>query len=290
VSRTLDPPIKSEDDNTFHEAPPKICYNQSMNFFLQSFLVAISINLFMFIPAFILKTDKITDISYAVTFAVVALAGYAQSTQTVFHKIILALVLMWSARLGTFLFIRINKMGKDVRFDGIRENFLKFLQFWLLQGATVFVVMLAALYGFSKDFSNVKLQLLTGAAVFITGLMFEATADAQKFKFNNNPKNKGQWIDVGVWRASRHPNYLGEMMVWTGMYLVAVGALSKSERIITLLSPVYIICLLLFVSGVPMLEKSAMLKWGKDKNYLKYKNQVPSVLPSLGSLKRMVSK
>jgi steroid 5-alpha reductase family enzyme len=80
------------------------------------------------------------------------------------------------------------------------------------------------------------------------------------------------------------------MMVWTGMYLVAVGALSKSERIITLLSPVYIICLLLFVSGVPMLEKSAMLKWGKDKNYLKYKNQVPSVLPSLGSLKRMVSK
>ncbi|NDC94486.1 DUF1295 domain-containing protein, partial [bacterium] len=95
----------------------------------------------MFVPAFIYKTDKLTDISYAVTFAVVAIAGFLRSEQMTLHKIVLLLVLMWSLRLGTFLFIRINKMKKDVRFDGMREYFFKFLRFWLLQGATVFVVL-----------------------------------------------------------------------------------------------------------------------------------------------------
>jgi steroid 5-alpha reductase family enzyme len=257
-----------------------------MNQILFSFLVSIGINLVMFVPAFIFKTDKITDISYAVTFAVVAIASYMQSAESVLHKIVLVLVLMWSVRLGTFLFIRINKIGHDSRFDGIREKFFLFLRFWVLQGATVFVVMLAPIFVFAQKDTHLSLLSIFGIVIFIKGLIIEAIADAQKFRFNNDVRNKGKWIDVGIWRASRHPNYLGEMMVWTGMYITVVNSLSSRGTFVALLSPLYIIGLLLFVSGVPLLEKSANKKWGKEKSFVSYKSQVPTLLPSISSIRR----
>lgn len=260
----------------------------NMNLLLFGLLVSLGINLVMFVPAFIFKTDKITDISYAVTFAVVGLAGYTQSTQKLLHKIVLACVLFWSVRLGGFLFIRINKIGKDSRFDGMRDKFFSFLRFWVLQGATVFVVMLAPLLVFAQKDVKITPVSVVGIVIFFVGLVIEAFADAQKFSFNNDSKNKGKWIDKGVWRASRHPNYLGEMMVWTGMYLAVVNSLSSKGTFAALLSPLYIISLLLFVSGVPLLEKSADEKWGKDKAYQAYKKQVPVVVPSIGSIKRAV--
>lgn len=242
----------------------------------------------MFIPAFIYKTDKITDISYAVTFATVAAAGYVRSTQTNLHKLITFLVLLWSFRLGTFLFIRINRIGKDVRFDGMREHFFLFLRFWVLQGATVFVVMLAPIFVYIQKAPSVSLITIVGSILFLAGLLIEAIADSQKFEFNNDSKNKGKWIDVGIWRASRHPNYLGEMMVWTGMYAVVFSTLNATHRLIALASPLYIIGLLLFVSGVPLLEKSARLKWGKDMKYVEYTKKVPVLLPTLKSAKRVI--
>jgi steroid 5-alpha reductase family enzyme len=259
-----------------------------MNIILFALIVSIGINLAMFVPAFIYKTDKITDISYAVTFAVVATAGYLRSTHELLHKIVLFLVLVWAARLGTFLFIRINKIGKDVRFDGMREKFFAFLQFWLLQGATVFVVMLAPLCVFQQKSVSVSAVAVIGAILFLLGVLLEATADAQKFRFNSDPSKKGSWIDEGIWRISRHPNYLGEMAVWTGMYIVATTVLSGISLFISALSPLFIYSLLLFVSGIPLLEKSATKRWGTDKKYIEYKLKVPVLIPSINSIKRIV--
>lgn len=262
------------------------CYTTVMNFILWTFTVSIVINIIMFVPAFIYRTDKLTDISYALTFAVVATAGFMRSEQTSLHKIVLLLVLLWAFRLGTFLFIRINKIKKDVRFDGMREYFFKFLRFWLLQGATVFVVLLAASLAFMQKQTTVSWLSVVGIAVFVIGLVIEATADMQKFNFSSKASNKGMWIDEGIWRTSRHPNYLGEMMVWIGMYFVVLASLTGNQWIWALLSPLYIVTLLLFVSGVPLLEKSADKKWGTNPAYKKYKKQVPAVLPTVGSIKR----
>lgn len=259
---------------------------KSMNFILCTLLVSIGINLVMFVPAFIYKTDKVTDISYAITFVIVAISGYLRSEQTAVHTILLLLTFLWSFRIGTFLFIRINKMKKDVRFDGMRDRFFAFLRFWLLQGATVFIVMLAVSLGFMQKTTDFNLISLLGIVVFVTGLIIETAADAQKYKFNSDTGNKGKWIDVGVWRASRHPNYLGEMMVWTGMYLVVIPSLTATGALWALTSPLYIICLLMFVSGVPLLEKSADKKWGTDPAYKRYKKEVSVVLPNINSIKR----
>lgn len=259
-----------------------------MNIFLFALIISLGINIIMFIPAFIYKTDKITDISYAVTFGVVAVAGYLRSDRTPLHTAILIAVLAWAFRLGTFLFIRINKIGKDVRFDGMRDKFFAFLRFWLLQGATVFVVMLGAVSAYSRNNASISAAVIVGLAIFALGLLIEAVADAQKFRFGSDPKNKGTWIDVGIWRASRHPNYLGEMMVWIGMFVAVFSSLSTMGRLVAVISPLYIVSLLLFVSGVPLLEASAEKKWGTLKDYRAYKKLVPSLIPSIGSIRRAI--
>lgn len=257
-----------------------------MSIILFSLLVSMGINIIMFLPAFRYKTDKLTDISYAVTFLVVGFANYLKSTKTTFHALLLALMVAWAARLGTFLFIRITAMKKDARFDGMRDNFWLFLRFWLLQGLTVFVVSISATLAFGYDAPRIGWLAWTGVFVFVVGLLLEAIADAQKFRFNAR-NTKGEWIDTGIWRISRHPNYLGEMLVWTGIYIVAFGVLIGVDRLWALASPLYIYSLLLFVSGIPLLEKSGDKKWGNKKEYQAYKKSVPVLLPTLSSIRRI---
>ncbi len=257
-----------------------------MNLIFWALVASLVINIVMFVPAFLLKTDKLTDISYALTFLFVGVVGYSHSAKTTVQFVTFLMVYLWAIRLGSFLFMRINKMKVDHRFDGMREKFFAFLRFWILQGVTVFIVLLSAIYVWKQTVTSLTLLSIFGLVVFLAGLLIEAMADAQKFKFNNQPKNKGRWIDTGVWRWSRHPNYLGEIMVWVGVYLYVVSSLHGSDRLYALVSPLYIIVLLLFVSGIPLLEKSAITKWGSDKAYQKYKNEVPVLIPTLKSIKR----
>jgi steroid 5-alpha reductase family enzyme len=259
----------------------------AMSLLLVTFIVSIGINLVMFIPAYVYKTDKLTDISYSITFAVVALAGFITSSSKAPHMLITLLVLLWAVRLGAFLFARIRRVGKDSRFDGMREDFLRFLKFWLLQGLSVWVIMLAALLGYTESSPRLTALSWVGLCVFGIGLFVESVADSQKRRFKDDPNNKGKWIDAGVWRMSRHPNYLGEMMVWVGLYLVVVPSLSFVPALVALLSPLYIITLLSFVSGIPLLEKSAQEKWGSQKEFQRYKSEVPVLIPTLRSLRRV---
>ena len=258
-----------------------------MHLIFTALIVSIGINLLLFVPAFIFKTDRLTDISYSITFVALAIFGYEQSARTSFHALIMFLVLIWAIRLGGFLFIRINKIGKDVRFDGMRDKFIPFLRFWLLQGTSVFVIMLAALLGYAQRSPRISLLSWIGAIIFVTGLLIEAIADAQKFRFKTSSNHKGQWIDIGIWRASRHPNYLGEMMVWLGLYIVVAPSLGASGRLFGLLSPAYIIALLLFISGIPLLEKSARKKWGDQAAYAQYEAEVPLLIPRPRSIRRI---
>jgi steroid 5-alpha reductase family enzyme len=241
-------------------------------------VVALGINLVMFIPAFIYKTDKLTDISYAVTFAVVALFGFFFTAYSPATLLLLVMILAWSFRLGSYLFIRINKTGKDTRFDGMRESFWKFLRFWLLQGLTVFVVMIPSSYFFSWPMHNLTVISWIGFVVFILGLAIETIADAQKYRFMNDVSKTGTWIETGIWKYSRHPNYLGEMMVWMGVYLFVVPSLFLVPALVSLVSPLYIICLILFVSGIPLLEKSADARWGNNPAYKEYKRRTSILL------------
>lgn len=250
-----------------------------MDNLLISFIIALGINIIMFIPAYIFKTDKLTDISYSVTFVVVAIFGLIQSSLNLPHILLLLMIFIWAIRLGTYLLLRIRKIGKDNRFDSMRESILKFGSFWLLQGFTVFVVLIPATYFFNSNIDELSLLSYLGILIWLVGLIIETIGDYQKTVFINNPENKGKWVNTGLWKYSRHPNYLGEILVWIGVYLFILPSLNSGEALIGLISPIFITVLLLFISGVPLLEKSANKKWGNDPDYLSYKNDTGTLLP-----------
>ena len=243
--------------------------------------VAVGLNLAGFVVAYRLASDKLTDFSYGTSFLLLSAIGFAGSHHNIYSWLALSVVALWAVRLAGFLLVRIIKTKSDKRFDGVRENFWKFGRFWLFQGISVWIILLPALFLFSNR--PVGFTWLGGVGLIIwgSGLVIEAAADSQKFAFNSNPKNKGQWIERGLWGYSRHPNYLGEILVWAGVYIFAFSALSGSQRVIALASPLYISALLIFVSGIPKLEKSADVKWGNNADYIKYKKRTGLLVPGL---------
>lgn len=240
--------------------------------------VSFIINIGMFLIAFRLQSDKLTDISYAVTFMTLAVFGFIRSNGEIYHILLLTIIGVWAVRIGSFLLYRVMKTGKDQRFDGMRESFFKFIRFWILQAITVWVLLLPSLFAFESS-GNLSFLVYLGLAIWMAGLVIESIADFQKYHFSQDAKNKGTWIDVGIWKFSRHPNYFGEILVWVGIYLIALVSLTTVQAWIGLISPVFITVLLLFVSGIPLLEKSADKKWGHLKEYQAYKVATSVLVP-----------
>lgn len=234
-------------------------------------LVALGINIGMFIPAFIFKTDKLTDASYAVTFITLILFAFSTNPVTLPAIVITSMVLLWSLRLGIFLLIRIWKMKKDKRFDGMREDFFRFLKFWTLQGLAVWIILIPALFLINAETENL---FWIGVGIWAIGLVIETIADIQKYRFNKN--SKGAFIQSGLWKYSRHPNYFGEILCWIGIYTAGIGILPLSQLAIGLVSPLFIAVLLIFFTGIPPLEKYAEEKWGKE--YKKYQKRTSSLI------------
>jgi steroid 5-alpha reductase family enzyme len=245
---------------------------------LTTFIFLVGFNILMFIPAYFFKTDKLTDISYSISFVAAAIFLYINSAQNIVHLILLIMILLWAIRLGTYLLIRINKTGKDDRFDKMRESFFGFLKFWLLQGISVWVIMLAASVSFATSNIGFSSIHILGLAIWLIGLIIETVADYQKFKFKNNPENSGKWTNVGLWRKSRHPNYFGEMLIWIGIFIYCAIYSTIPNILIELISPIYIITLLLFVSGVPILEKKYNERYKDNPEYQKYKEETNLII------------
>ena len=239
-------------------------------------LLAIGINVVIFIPAFVFQTDKLTDMSYSLTFILLVCIAFALSKMTSPQIIITCMILIWALRLGLFLVIRIRRMGRDKRFDGIRESFGRFIRFWLLQGLSVWIISLPALFFITSEGIDV---FMAGLAIWLAGIIIETTADIQKYQFTHKSENKGRFIDVGLWAYSRHPNYFGEILCWIGVYVYAYPSLTLLENLFGAASPLFITILLLFVTGIPPLERYADRKWGKERAYKEYKRTTSVLIP-----------
>ncbi|MGY4884430.1 MAG: DUF1295 domain-containing protein [Nanobdellota archaeon] len=244
---------------------------------IQYLWIALGFNLIMFLFAYRLKTDKLTDLSYAITFILLITISFLSSEYSSFKLILFFMILFWALRLGIFLFIRINKIKKDKRFDGIRENFFRFFLFWIFQGLTVWIILLPSIMLSNPD-NLLGCSSWIGFSIWFIGLTIETFSDLQKYEFNkNNPEKK--WVSIGLWKYSRHPNYFGEILCWIGIYLFTFTHLTLVERLFGLNSPILIIILLLFITGIPKLEKYADKKWGKLKEYKEYKRKTSILIP-----------
>ena len=248
---------------------------------IASFIFSFAINTFFFIFAAAFRTDKVTDISYSLSFFLLTLILLLAAGRSLsYHKIFLsAAVLLWSIRLGSYLLYRIIKIGKDARFDDKRDNFVNFLKFWILQATAVWLIMLPfSVYITSRSDNGSLYFTLTGIVIFSAGLLIESISDAQKYRFKSKPENKAHWVDSGLWKYSRHPNYFGEILVWWGLFAVVIPSLTGFLWL-TVLGPLSITLLLLFVSGIPLLEKSADRKYGDKAEYISYRESTSILVP-----------
>lgn len=248
---------------------------------LIALVISLAINLLMFVPAFLFKTDKLTDISYAITFIVLALYSFLFNPINLNTFLLIVMLTIWALRLGVFLLLRVKKVGKDKRFDEMRSNFWRFGRFWLLQGISVWIIMIPSLFFFNSDNEILSSFSYLGIIIWLFGIIIETTADIQKFIFKSNPQNDGQWIETGLWKYSRHPNYFGEITIWIGLYIFVFFNLSFWESIVGAIGPLYIACIILFVSGIPILEKSANNRWGALNQYQIYKKKTNVLIPWL---------
>jgi len=233
-----------------------------------------------FIPAYLLQTERFYDLTGSLTYVTVtALAVLLGPEVDARSVLLLALVVIWAARLGSFLVRRIRKAGKDERFDAIKPSFVRFLSAWTLQGLWVSLTLAAALAAVTTTVrEGLAVVTVLGVLVWAAGFGIEATADLQKSRFRADAANRGSFISTGLWAWSRHPNYFGEIVLWIGVAIIAVPVL-RGWQWVTLISPVFVALLLTRVSGVPPLEKRADAKWGGQPDYEAYKASTPVLVP-----------
>ena len=211
-----------------------------------------------FIPAFIFQTEKFYDLTGSITYlTAVFYTLYVTGSNNLSDLIIVGCVAVWAIRLGSFLFMRIHKVGEDRRFRTIKPNFTRFLMTWTLQGMWVSMCLLCVLTALSS-YSGVVMNSIffIGLLIFILGLSVEIIADYQKTVFRRNIENKDKFITTGLWSLSRHPNYFGEILLWTGISIMSISSL-QGLQYITLISPIFVYVLLVYISGVRILEAQA---------------------------------
>jgi steroid 5-alpha reductase family enzyme len=233
-----------------------------------------------FVPAWITKTEGFYDLTGSLTYiSVTSLAVLVSPALDGRSLLLLVLVVVWAGRLGTFLVRRIRRAGRDARFDEIKTSFPRFFMTWTLQGLWVSVTLAAALAAITAT-TNTSLDVIAvvGLVVWVVGFAFEALADAQKNRFRADPANEGRFITGGLWAWSRHPNYFGEIVLWIGVAVIALPALSGWQYV-TLVSPVFVFLLITRVSGVPLLERKADRRWGGQPAYEAYKAHTPILVP-----------
>ncbi len=249
-----------------------------MNVLLFSFLVILGLQVFFFLIAYAFKTDKVTDLAYGISFFITLWLVFLSSTFS-FGKLLFVLaVTIWGMRLATYLFIRILKIDKDKRFDAIRKDFWDFFKFWMFQAISIWVILFPYIWVVNQPVVEIKSLVYFGLFVWFIGLVVETVADWQKFQFKNNPENKGKWVNLGLWKYSRHPNYFGEILCWLGLYIAVFPYLSGWEYL-TIISPIYITYLLVFVSGIPILEKRYDPKYAGNSKYQQYKSTTSVLIP-----------
>ena len=249
-------------------------------------VICIGMQWLAWIPASMAKTERFYDIIGGLTFLAVvgfSLWAGAQSEAPSLRELIVSLlVVIWSLRLSSFLYFRIHRTGKDGRFDRLKTSPIRFLVPWTIQGLWVFLTMIVVIVINSQADSAPALGIwdALGLSIWLLGFSIEVIADNQKTAFNSEPNNQGKWIESGLWAYSRHPNYLGEILLWTGIACFGIPCFTGLERF-AWISPVFIYLLLTKLSGIPILDKRALEKWSDDIEYQKYRENTPALFPRL---------
>ena len=267
-----------------------LCYSASENTIVfmgyplkyQIFVLTFLIQFIVFLPSYYYQTEHYYDLTGGLTFISVILFSLYTKHITlgldIRSTLIGIMIIIWALRLSSFLFLRVKKVGEDIRFKEIKKSFSRFLLAFSLQGFWVFMCTFPALIVLTSTNFETDTILILGSILWLFGFLYEVIADKQKSNFNIN--NKGKFISSGLWSRSRHPNYFGEITLWTGITVISISVLSGFQYL-ALLTPFFIFRLLNNISGVNLLEDIGRKRWGKLKEYQNYIKETPKFFPKI---------
>ena len=257
-----------------------IAYATGIELVFRAVFLAFAIQWIAFIPAYIFQTEKFYDLTGSITYLSVIWYSLTYSSEyfanlNLANLLTVILITLWALRLGSFLFMRIHKDGEDKRFRTIKPSASQFFMTWSLQGLWVSLCSMCALTAISTDTGLIVNPIFfIGLVLFVFGFLLEIIADKQKSKFRSIPENKDKFITSGLWARSRHPNYFGEIVLWTGIAVMSFSSL-EGLQYLTLISPIFTYLLLVYISGVRMLEARGDIKWADNEDYKNYKKNTP---------------
>lgn len=235
--------------------------------------------LIFYLIAQAIKNNSIVDIGWGPGFIVTGLVLLLFYPFLFATKVfVLLMIFFWGLRLSIYIFMRNKGKGEDFRYKNWREKWGKkeplyaFFKVFMLQGLVMFIVAAPIYFAFLADFRGLTWVQYLGIAVYLIGYYFEVVGDYQMQKFKSKPESKGKLMTSGLWKYTRHPNYFGEAVIWWGIFLVV---LPVEYGIIAIISPAVITYLLVYVSGVPMLEE----KYEGRPDWEAYKKRTPKFFP-----------
>jgi len=248
-----------------------------MNYY---FILALSLFFYMtfwFIVSIIKKRNDVADIAWGLGFVLIAWLSFFISGFSLKALIVNSLVSVWGLRLALHIYNRNKSKLEDSRYLEWRKtwkNFYlrSFLQVFLLQGIFLFLISLPVMFINHSVTNDFGILSIAGLLIWGLGFYFESIGDRQLKTFISNPANKGKLMDRGLWRYSRHPNYFGEVTQWWGIFVIA---LSVPGSLFTIIGPLIITILIIFVSGIPLLEK----KYAGRPDFEEYKKRTSVFIP-----------
>ncbi len=253
---------------------------------VRSLLLIIAYFTAFFVVAQIIRNNSIVDIGWGIGFVIVAwFSLFSAGYLTTRGLIMTGLVTVWGVRLFYHIIKRNWGKPEDFRYANWREEWGRyvvvraFFQVFMLQGLMMMLIATPILLVNVSPDTAFGVMEMFGLAVWLIGFFFEAVGDKQLADFLQDPANRGKVMKSGLWRYTRHPNYFGEATMWWGLFILG---LSVQNGIFGIISPLVITNLLLFVSGVPMLEKKMMQK----PEFVEYAKETSVFFPWFPKLKR----
>ena len=249
-----------------------------MNPYLVLVLVLFFYMTFWFVVSVVKKRNDVADIAWGLGFPLlswVAFFIYGFSPISLLTNI---LITLWGLRLAYYIYRRNSRKPEDARYQAWRQDWQKnfylrsFLQVFMLQGFFLFLIVQPSIFINRSLSSDFNFLTILGLIVWLIGFYFEVVGDWQLAQFIKNPQNKGKIMQQGLWRYTRHPNYFGEVTLWWGIFIIA---LSNPNSFFTIIGPLTITVLILFVSGVPLLEK----KYDSNPDFQEYKKRTSVFFP-----------
>lgn len=238
--------------------------------------------IFMFITAQIKKNNSIVDTGWGIGFILITLVLMLNSDRINIKELILfAMIVVWGFRLALHIYFRSRGKEEDFRYAQWRKDWGKnaaviaFFKVFMLQGLLMMIIAYPIMVVFNSFNDHLTTINFVGLSIFLFGILFESIGDNQLMRFKSNPENKGKIITSGLWKFTRHPNYFGEAVLWWGIGIFTIGS---DLYLTSFISPLILNLLLLFVSGIPMLEK----KYAGNKDWENYKKITPAFVPFIG--------